>query len=188
MLNQNNHGCSFQRKFMGRRIVSRPWKLMTIALAVAVCLLSGLNAAQEKTGEITGTILQEDGYPIPGLLVEATGTNLVGKRTVVTSEKGIFRLLGLPEGSYELVFLLEGFKTVRRRDVHVRGDDARKLDILMVTEEAVGIIVGCQEYAWIDVRKSSDSTDISKEIFLKLPRGRDFTSILAILPSTRPVK
>jgi hypothetical protein len=150
---------------------------LVILLAVAF-VFSGMLVAQEQSGEIIGTVVLEDGSAIPGVAVEATGSNLVGKRTTVSTDQGTFRLMGLPPGEYELTFILEGFKTAKRKDVRVDIGRTYKLDIVMETGAIRQEVIVTGKSPVIDVRKSASTVNISKEVFTKLPKGRDFQSII----------
>ncbi len=143
-------------------------------------LLPAMFYGQEQTGTITGTVTLEDGSAFPGVAVEATGTNLVGKRTTVTDEKGTFRLPDLPSGNYEITFMLEGFKTAKRKEVPVDIGKTCKLDVVMETVPIKEEIVALVKAPIIDVRKSAAAVSIKKEVFKKIPKGRDFQSIVTI--------
>ncbi len=134
-------------------------------------LLPAMVHGQERNGEIIGTVVLEDGSAIPGVAIDATSPNLVGKRTTVTNEVGAFRLMALPSGDYEITFMLEGFKTVKRKNVRVDVGRTYKLDIMMETGAVQKEIVVTGQSPTIDVRKSSSSVNISKEVFRKLGFG-----------------
>ncbi len=153
---------------------------LVLFFVMATFVFCGSLFAQEQTGEIIGTVVLEDGSAIPGVAVEATGTNLVGRRTTVSNEVGAFRLMALPSGNYEITFMLEGFKTVKRKDVRVDVGRTYKLDIMMETGAIQKEIVVTGQSPTIDVRKSASSVNISKEVFKKLPKGRDFQSIVTL--------
>jgi len=151
---------------------------LLMLLAAAVVMFGGMIFAQEQTGEVIGTVVLEDGSAIPGVAVEAEGPSLVGKKATVTSENGAFRLMSLPPGTYEFTFSLEGFKTVKRKDIRVEIGRTYKLDVVMETGAIRQEIVVTGKSPVIDVRKSASAVNISKEIFTKLPKGRDFMTIV----------
>ncbi len=158
-----------------------------LALLAGVFLFWGTLTAQEQTGEIIGTIVLEDGSAIPGVVIEATGPNLIGKQTTVTNMVGAFRLMALPPGSYEVIYRLEGFRTGKRRNVPVGVGRIYKLDIMMETGGLFRSFCSCVPPRF-DVRKNQTAVNIPKEQFKKLPKGRDFLSILSIVPGTRTVR
>ncbi len=65
--------------------------------AVAVMLLAALQAplAAQNTGTVTGTVVDRDGTPVPGVLVQVVGLNL----SAAASEQGTFRLDSVVAGS-----------------------------------------------------------------------------------------
>jgi hypothetical protein len=152
-------------------------KLLMLFVAVAV-VFGGSLFAQEQKGEVIGTVVLEDGSAIPGVAVECAGTGLVGIKTTVTSDNGSFRFMALPPGLYDFTFTLEGFKTVKRQGIRVDIGRTYKLDVVMETGAIRQEIVVTGKSPVIDVRKSASAVNISKEVFTKLPKGRDFMTIV----------
>lgn len=151
---------------------------LLMLLVAAVVMFGGILFAQEQTGEVIGTVVLEDGSAIPGVAVEVEGVNMVGKKATVTSENGAFRFVGLPSGVYDFTFTLEGFKTVKRKGIRVDLGRTYKLDVVMETGAIRQEIVVSGKSPVIDVRKSASAVNISKEVFTKLPKGRDFMTIV----------
>ncbi len=150
-----------------------------IILCAAAVLFSGVLFAQETTGELNGRVLLEDGAALPGVTVTATGTNLVGKKVTITDETGSYRLPMLPPGTYKLTFTLEGFKTVIRDKIILEVGKVLKLDIALQTGALEETVEVSGSTPLVDVRQSSTASNITKETFTKLPRGRNFTSVMA---------
>jgi hypothetical protein len=75
--------------------------------------------AQVPTGNIFGTVTDEQGNPLPGVAVEATSPNLVGKAAAVTEANGVYRLFALTPGIYRVTFALMGFKPLTRDGIVV---------------------------------------------------------------------
>lgn len=160
-------------------------KFVLIIFTLTLLVFLGTNVySQEQSGEVVGTVVLEDGSAIPGVLIEVDGKKLVGKKTAVSNENGAFRILGLPPGQYDFVFTLEGFKVFKRNDVKVVLGKTVKLDILMETGTITEEIIITGKAPVIDVRNSAASVNISKEVFLKLPKGRDFTSLIVTQAGT----
>ncbi|RLE00124.1 MAG: hypothetical protein DRJ11_12130, partial [Candidatus Aminicenantes bacterium] len=51
--------------------------------------------AQERTGNIYGTVVDTDGNPLPGVTVTLTGSK-TAPLTSITSAEGKFRFISLP--------------------------------------------------------------------------------------------
>ena len=73
-----------------------------------------LLSSQEQTGNITGTITDEESNPLPGVTVEAWSPQ--GKKaftqTTATNKAGHFKFSSIPTGAYEITFSLPGFWTL----------------------------------------------------------------------------
>src|SRR2546429_1525188 len=83
--------------------------------------------AQTPSGEISGTVVDSSGLPVPGVTVTLTNraTNVV--RAVQTNEVGLYVISAIPPGTYDLKAELTGFRTVERRDLVVQVGSADRL-------------------------------------------------------------
>jgi hypothetical protein len=94
-------------------------------------------------GKITGTVSDDKGELLPGATAEITGPTLMGKRTAVTSAKGIFVFLNVPPGRFRLTVGLPGFKTYVQEDIILSAGSAVELRVTMelgAIEEQVTVI------------------------------------------------
>jgi hypothetical protein len=82
-------------------------------VAALFLLLVPLSSAQ-TTGRIEGTVLDQNGAPLPGVTVEASSPNLQGTRTAVTGSDGRYRFVSLPPGAYKVTGTLTGLGTVEK--------------------------------------------------------------------------
>ncbi len=151
-----------------------------VLIFLAVMLIAGFTSltAQEQGGEVVGTVFLPDGTSIPGVAVEATSPKLVGKRVAVTNETGRYRFPMLPSGKYTIEFKLEGFKSKVNKNVLVILGKTIKIDAIMETGDLKTEIVIVGNTPTIDVRKSSSAANITKDIISKLPKGRNFLSVI----------
>jgi hypothetical protein len=147
---------------------------------IILLLTAGLATAQEQTGELYGTVTDEENAPLPGVGIEATSDVLIGSRTAVTDEGGRFRLLRLPPGKYTVVFNIPGFATLTMEEVIVRLGATFNLNVTMTPATIEEEITVIGESPIVDIRKSSSTYEISKEMFSKLPKGRNFTSVVTV--------
>jgi len=149
-------------------------------LLFLILLGSILAYAQEQTGEIIGTVKDAEGSPLPGVTVEARSPTHIGTETTVTDDMGRFRLIGLTPGSFTITFSLPGFKRLIRKGILVRLGKTFSLNVTLTqaTIEEEVTIVG--ESPVVDIKKSSTTMNIGKEMFAKLPKGRNFTSVVTV--------
>jgi hypothetical protein len=142
-------------------------------------------AAQERTGTIEGTVVDATGDGIPNAAVEAVGDALVRPVKVMTTASGSYLFPSLPPGSYQLTYTAQGFTTYRRDQVQLAvGRTLRisvKLEVGMITET---IIVTGGAVA-IDTATNVISTNISADIYDRLPKGRAFDTLAVLAPGVR---
>ncbi len=84
------------------------------------CFLFSVSYAQLKTGNVIGKFTDEEGFEIPGAVVTIQGSSLMGSRTAITDEKGIYRFYNLPPGTYSIRIELPGFMTQTLKSIVVR--------------------------------------------------------------------
>ena len=84
-----------------------------LILSGALLLLPFTALAQNlATGTITGVARDNTGAVLPGVTVEAASPALIEKaRTVVTDGQGVYRIIELRPGTYNVTFALSGFDT-----------------------------------------------------------------------------
>ena len=79
------------------------------AVVVAISVLVVLAGAQSPRGNISGTVTDTSGAPLPGVTITLSGME---RRTAVTNARGQFTFINLPHGAYEILAELPGFSTV----------------------------------------------------------------------------
>jgi len=151
------------------------------ALVVAFGLVAATAGAQEQRGSIEGIVKDSQGGVLPGVTVEALSVAGGSVGITVTDATGTYRFPALPPGDYEIAAELAGFgpQVVK---VPLGLGQIKKIDITMSVagvEESVNVTA---ESPLVDVKQSASFQNIRNELVDKLPRGRDFTSLVTIAP------
>ncbi len=94
-----------------------------LAAALALVLAAFSPAfAQGTNGLIEGSVLDQQGLALPGVVVTATNTSTGLSRSATTDAAGTYRIGGLPVGVYEVKAALTGFSAqTRRANVNVES-------------------------------------------------------------------
>ena len=93
--------------------------LRKLAATGLFLLLAAPLFAQRTTGGISGIVKDSSGAVLPGATVTVTGSNIVGAQTAITNDQGLYRLVNLPPGEYQVSYSLTGFKTINRKGLRV---------------------------------------------------------------------
>ena len=159
-------------------------KRKLLFLTIIFCLLTAGTALAQLTpeGKIIGKVVDAQGSPLPGVAVQATSPKLVGKAATTTDASGTYRLMALPSGLYEVTFSLPGFKTVIRKDIYLELSQTLALDEKMEQAAVQESITVVGQSPLIDVKSTVKGQVMTKEVFMSLPRGRSFDSLLSTIP------
>jgi hypothetical protein len=102
--------------------------------------------AVDNPGSIVGIVLRDDGSgPVAGAMVLAEPLD----RRVTSDSLGLFRLEGLPSGSYRLVARQIGYEPGRLDSVRVSGEAGARAQLTL----KAAVMDGCPGFAVVLVRK-----------------------------------
>ena len=108
---------------------------------LAVVLLLGWTvaaSAQSGLGGLRGAVVDPQGGGLPGVTVTASSPDVLRPQTDVTNERGEYRLINLPPGTYTLTAELPGFATFRREGILIRAGATFAVDFTMQLSDAPG--------------------------------------------------
>jgi outer membrane receptor protein involved in Fe transport len=149
--------------------------LLTLTLA-----MSGLAAAQETTGTITGRIVDAQGLAMPGATVTITGPQ--GTRSFVTDAEGYFRAPFLTPDVYTVRAELQGFKAAEVRNVNVSLGQTSSVNVTMEVGGVTETVEVTGAASAVDVRSTTTGAVLSSEMLARVPIGRRVTDALYMAP------
>jgi len=158
------------------RFFSRALPALVMATLLAVPIF-----AQEQRGSIEGIVKDSSGAVLPGVTVEARNPAGGAVATSITDAAGAYRFPALPAGEYEVTADLQGF-TPHHVRVPLGLGQIKKIDITMNIAGVAESVQVTAESPIVDVKQSASFQNIRNEMVDKLPRGRDFTSLVTIAP------
>ena len=157
--------------------------------AVAVALAWALPApAQFANSDLVGTVKDVQGGPLPGVLVTARNQATGIDRSTASAANGSFALFGLPPGTYNASFELEGFKSREETGIELRvGQEARlAVTLELGTVEEQLTVVGTAPL--IELTSKEIGGTLTAREFEDLPtQNRSFALFAALLPGITPV-
>jgi len=158
-----------------------------VLLLAAVSLAAVPAMAQVQYGSISGTVVDNQGQPLPGVVVTLAGPTMQGSRTAVTDTAGKFRFMPVPPGSdYTIKLELAGFNTVEKTGITVNlGRDTAILGEMTLSEFAETVTVTADRVV-VDTTKSTVDTTVDWEFMDNLPVNRNFQTIMQLAPAVRP--
>jgi len=159
-------------------------KTLKISLIFLLALeLTSISFAQgRQTGTISGTVVDNEGNPLPGATVTISGPAMLGQKDYITSDTGKFRFPSLLPGEHEIRVELPGFKTVIRKDLHVSVGKTTEITITLEVTAIEEEITVTAESPVVDIESSKMTVHYGTDFLLAIPQGRDLYGITQSLP------
>ncbi len=158
-------------------------KRWTSLLAIMV-LFAPLFVQAQTTGTLRGFVRDDKAEPLPGVAIEIQSESMMTPRATVTDDRGFYRFLYLPPGTYTICAKLEGFEVCWVRGVSVQVQKTYTADITMnqgTLEETIEVTA---EKPVIDTESASKSYNINIEMIATVPIAprMNFSDVWQTLP------
>jgi hypothetical protein len=136
---------------------------------------------------IAGSVRDASGAMLPGVTVEASSAALIEKsRSVVTDAAGRYNIVDLPPGTYDVVFSLSGFRTVRREGIVLQGAFAAQINTDLQVGGLEETITVSGESPIVDVVNNRSQFVADREILDSIPTPiRNAPLRALLLPGTQ---
>ncbi len=162
------------------------FKGLVCALALLLVVgAAGAAWAQEQTGGIQGVVKDSSGAVLPGVTVEARNVSVAGTQTAVTNENGVYRFPALPPGTYEVTATLQGFKPAKVGNAIIVLGKLLSIDLSLEVGGVTESVQVTGESPLIDVKQNASFATIQKDTLDRIPKGRDFQSVLKQAPGSQ---
>ena len=162
----------------------RRLSVVTGAALILLLALSGVASAQGTvTGNVQGTVKDQDGGVLPGATVTAISSALVrGRMTTTTDARGGWRFPALPPGSYAFEAGLTGFKTSRKEGVRVGLGQALAVDLVLPLATVAAEAVVTAEAPLVSVVSNTVSTSFGGDYINKQAVPRNYYQVITSAP------
>jgi hypothetical protein len=154
--------------------------LSGVILLAVVILLPASAFAQAS---IAGSTRDTSGAALPGVTVEASSPALIEKvRTAVSDDRGLYRIVNLPPGTYTVTFALSGFNQVRREGVELSGSFNAQVDADLTVGGVSETITVSGATPIVDVQSIRRQTTITNEVLTSIPTARSWAATALLIP------
>jgi Carboxypeptidase regulatory-like domain/TonB-dependent Receptor Plug Domain len=171
---------------------SLSWTAGAIAVAFALCLMSGRSIAQTGGGgAISGSIADSTGAVVPNASVVARndGTGVETKRT--TSSDGLYNIAPLIPGNYTLTVTASGFATFEQKNITVYALGNVGINVTLKTGSQDETVTVSAAPPALETTNATLGGTIDNNFVSKLPimitglQQRDITQFSNLLPGAQ---
>jgi len=142
-------------------------------LSLLCIALVALPLAAQETGSISGTLLDPDGAPLPGVTVTVDGS-LIPATTKHSQINGVYRFPTIPPASdYTLTFRLDGFQEIVHEGLIVALGGNIQINVSMVPAGVTEAVIVRGESPLVDVKKTGTGNNVTEQYMQSIPSARD---------------
>ena len=161
----------------------KPHRVVCVLTLLALSLLPIRSWAQSASGTIAGIARDTSGAVIPGVTVEASSPALIEKvRSVVTDSQGLYRIVDLRPGTYEVTFTLPGFATFKRDGIVLTTGFTAQVNAEMKVGTLEETITVSGEASVVDIQNVRQQTTIARETLDAIPTTKRIGQYASIIP------
>jgi hypothetical protein len=156
-------------------------KLTIITSLSALLALSA--SAQTITGAFTGTLTDQSGAVVPNAKVTATnvGTNVT--YTAQSNDAGVYNLLFLPVGSYNLAAEVTGFKKATAGPFGLQVNQTARIDFKLEVGETTQSVEISAAAPVLQTESTQTGESLQSKQLTELPlKGRNFVALTLLIP------
>jgi hypothetical protein len=157
-----------------------PTMRFLLRLLLLLLVLPTMAHASVTKGEVKGTVLDEGGLSVPGVLITVSSDNLMGVRQIETGAEGRFRFIELPPGVYVVKAEMAGFTTHKNTNVPVNIGRTATVNIELRLAVAGLEIVVEDTASVIDTESGNRGSVLTKEFLARIPAGRSYQSAVQL--------
>jgi len=156
--------------------------LLRVAAVVIALAATAPSRAQQLTGSLEGVVVDDEGLNVPGATATLSGTNMMGRRVVITDAGGRFRFVLVPPGKYTVEVSLDGFQTVVTEDVPVSLGQTAELHVTLALATFAETVEVLADQVLIDTTASEVGGNLTGEFVGTLANDRQYQMVMALLP------
>jgi Carboxypeptidase regulatory-like domain len=160
-------------------------KLSIVRLSVMVCLwwLCSVSAGAQVYATLSGRLTDATGGVIPAATVTATNIDTGVSRTVVTTRVGLYEVVALPVGRYEIHATKQGFSEQIRAGVVLDVGQDATADLALRVGEVKEHVTVTENVSVVDASTQDISGLVGEKQVKDLPlNGRSYDLLLTLNP------
>ena len=154
--------------------------ISAVVITACLVLLPGAASAQSS---LAGIVKDPSGAVLPGVTVEASSPALIeSSRSVISDEKGQYKIVDLRPGIYAVVFTLPGFNTFKRDGIQLPANFTATVNAELQVGVLEQTVTVTGETPLVDTTNAVNQQILPLQLIDTVPMGgRSIQSIGAVL-------
>ena len=165
-----------------------PHALFRSALTLLLLLSLTASVRADVTGRISGTVKDTSGAVVAGAKVTATNAQTGWKQAAVTDAEGVYGLLALPPGEYDIEIQSGGFKDYRQTGLTIEVNTSLRVDVALQVGNVMEKVTVSAGAVHVETENTQLGEVIGGTKMTTIPlNGRSYTDLLALQPGVVPI-
>ncbi len=167
-------------------------QLRSLALLGACLLIAWAtpSSAQVLYGSLVGTVTDATNAVVPGADVEAMNADTGAQLTASTGADGLFRMVNVPLGTYDVAISTDGFRTHNQAGVVVTANAVTRVDVELILGQVTEQVTVEASAAQLQTEKADTRSEITQRQITNfpLPAFRNYQSLVNLVPGATPAR
>ena len=160
-------------------------KRKLILFSCVMLLLPLIAGATTLRGSFSGNVRDDNGEPLPGVVVKCTSPVLQNPRYYTTDENGYYRLIELPPGTgYQMEYKMMGFQTIIRTDLVVKVNKDFEVNVVMKEQAFEEEVVISGAAPVLDTSSATTGVNLDRDFTERLPGSDQYQTALSLQGGT----
>ncbi len=162
-------------------------RILTLVFALTILLIAPASA-QQRTANITGRVLDQNGAAVPNASVSARHTGTGQNRTTQVNDDGNYTLSDLAPGVYDITAEAQNFSKALAKAVELNVGESPTLNFDLKPGAISETVEVTANVVAIETTKSEIGGVVTRVEVQNLPLlNRTFAALSVIMPEARPV-
>ena len=154
-----------------------------ILLAATLSMFANLAPAQTITASITGTVTDPQGAVVPNAKVVGTNTGTNVTFTASSNESGLYNLLFLPVGVYNVLVEGKGFKKSQVGPFRLEVNQTARVDFRLELGDTTQLVEVTDVAPVLQTESTQTGDTLGSDKLTSIPlNGRNFVSLTLLIP------
>ena len=165
----------------------RKWAILGAVLALTWAAPA---SAQVLYGSLVGTVSDATGAVVPGAQVSAVNLATGLELESSSGGDGLFRMVNVPLGNYDVSITSDGFRTHTEAGVAVTANAVTRVDVGLVLGQVTEQVTVEASAAQLQTEKADTRSEISQQAITNfpLPNFRNYQSLVNLVPGATPAR
>jgi hypothetical protein len=164
------------------------WSLFGAMTALLVLCFSQTALGQAVNGTLLGTVTDSTGAAVPNAQVTATLVSTGIAHTSASNGSGNYTFPDMQPGIYTITVNAAGFKKAQQQNINLLSNTSPRIDFALQPGNVSETIIVTTAPPVLQTDRADISTKIEAQSVMELPltTGRNFQSLLNLVPGTSP--